>query len=569
LWTDSSRELQYSTHSSVFWVGVVSTKKRNEKEVTQKRKSIGDRWPFWQKLQFIMQQEKISFEVENNGAAKPVIASTNLDGATLSTRPIELHDFDRVLDFGKIIPASPADQVLRHQSGKDENDGSKPFQEHLFCLRGCFLFYFNPQSVVRSDGSNAHYRKLPLGVIPLERTEIEFPPGGRRVFQQHARTAGTRGYEFVIKHTPKDGTLDAEKGIRREEYIVAESLTQREEWKAVLTSRSGGLKRDTTLRPGVAPPSEVNNSVTNAALSVASQRTLDQAGESKRNLGKGDSTSKLDLTEDSRVRSDGPKNDGSGEATNAGATFAINSLAQYAANDNDEAGGIMDNELLKQFTKHRFRDEEWIDQYFQTHTDLEAEAMSREIEQTQLSVKRGLRGAVLEQYKYFVEASCEMTTMGTEVTKLRKLVDYQADVVSEMKDVNFADAYTESDMMLEDDGMYYDEDDDDDSEDEDEEREASLEDDEDSAASSQSSSSAQKSQLAKARKEADSANTGVLEANAASGRMEIPEWLEDVTEEISAFLKECRFTEATDLTLKAKHEVSELLNQVSHRLSFS
>jgi hypothetical protein len=44
--------------------------------------------------------------------------------------------------------------------------------------------------------------------------------------------------------------------------------------------------------------------------------------------------------------------------------------------------------------------------------------------------------------------------------------------------------------------------------------------------------------------------------------IEIPSWLADATEEISAFIKECRYTDATQLTLKAKAEVSEIMNQV-------
>jgi len=41
--------------------------------------------------------------------------------------------------------------------------------------------------------------------------------------------------------------------------------------------------------------------------------------------------------------------------------------------------------------------------------------------------------------------------------------------------------------------------------------------------------------------------------------MEIPEWLDDVPEEISAFIKECRYTDATELLLKAKAEIADTL----------
>ncbi len=42
--------------------------------------------------------------------------------------------------------------------------------------------------------------------------------------------------------------------------------------------------------------------------------------------------------------------------------------------------------------------------------------------------------------------------------------------------------------------------------------------------------------------------------------IEIPSWITDVCEEISAFIKESRYTDATELILKAKAEVSGILS---------
>jgi len=42
--------------------------------------------------------------------------------------------------------------------------------------------------------------------------------------------------------------------------------------------------------------------------------------------------------------------------------------------------------------------------------------------------------------------------------------------------------------------------------------------------------------------------------------IEVPSWLDDVSEEISAFIKECRYSDATDLLFKAKNEVNEILS---------
>jgi hypothetical protein len=48
------------------------------------------------------------------------------------------------------------------------------------------------------------------------------------------------------------------------------------------------------------------------------------------------------------------------------------------------------------------------------------------------------------------------------------------------------------------------------------------------------------------------------------GAIEIPSWFEeDVSEEISAYVKECRYTDATDLWAKAKQEVTEIMALVS------
>lgn len=42
--------------------------------------------------------------------------------------------------------------------------------------------------------------------------------------------------------------------------------------------------------------------------------------------------------------------------------------------------------------------------------------------------------------------------------------------------------------------------------------------------------------------------------------IEIPKWLGDAMEEILAFIKECRYTNATKLVLKVKAEVTEILH---------
>ena len=50
-----------------------------------------------------------------------------------------------------------------------------------------------------------------------------------------------------------------------------------------------------------------------------------------------------------------------------------------------------------------------------------------------------------------------------------------------------------------------------------------------------------------------------LPAGSSSAQIEIPPWIGDVREEVSAFIKESRYSDATELILKAKAEVSDIL----------
>ena len=47
-----------------------------------------------------------------------------------------------------------------------------------------------------------------------------------------------------------------------------------------------------------------------------------------------------------------------------------------------------------------------------------------------------------------------------------------------------------------------------------------------------------------------------------ANQIEVPTWLDDVVEEISAFVKESRYTDAIDLWSKAKNEIVELFEKV-------
>ena len=189
-----------------------------------------------------------------------------------------------------------------------------------------------------------------------------------------------------------------------------------------------------------------------------------------------------------------------------------------------------------------------------------------ELEQWQTNIKRGLRGAVLEQYEYFVEASREMTTMGKEVASLKAMVESQNEVLKEMKDMDFTAAFVdgEADSLNSDDGDIPDtphirpgrktrrrrdiaE------------QHALNDDDDHSDASSLSSDDKGPSNLKSKR-------SGVMdddEPHDNHNTIDIPPWLDDVNEEIAAFIKESRYSDATRLLFKAKNEVNEILTLVS------
>ena len=110
------------------------------------------------------------------------------------------------------------------------------------------------------------------------------------------------------------------------------------------------------------------------------------------------------------------------------------------------------NSALRQFGQMRFDEAAWIDDFFKRHNEYDAPGMVRKLEKWQGSMKKGLRGAVLEQYEYFVEASKEMTTMGREVATLRHLVDTQLETIQGMRTIDFAAAFADP---VADDYSYY------------------------------------------------------------------------------------------------------------------
>jgi hypothetical protein len=462
--------------------------------------------------------EKVTFMADTNSADRflprvAVTKSRTSNGRTnieKSFRPFEAVDMTRVLDFNE-VPDPPEDSTMR----VCEDGGSEglKFPVRNVCVRGGFLFYFDVEDVDdHVAGHYVSYHAPPLGVVPLDKVDVATPPGGRRVFRDHAHTDAKHGYEFVVIHAPDGGT----ETTRPAAFFVAESLAQREKWIKALRLRAE-ISSETKLRPN-----------------VSSRRTdgglMGDMG--RRGVGKrGKKGQKKGADEDDEL----------------------------------EEAEAKDMEMAKrEFGIIEFDDDEWLNRFFTANNDFEAGTKIDQLEQWQASIKRGLRGAVLEQYEYFVEASAEMTTMGKEVAAIKSMVETQQELIKEMKDIDFNAAFAEGEEedplgSVEDDGAI--------------EpgnmrskrprRRRQVQDNEEEAEESSLSSEEEDDDAANRTQKGRSKSFSVDVDDKDGDKIEIPVWLDDVHEEISAFIKECRYTDATDLLFKARNEVADILSQVS------
>jgi len=467
--------------------------------------------------------EKVTFIADTNSADRflPRIAvakSRTANGRTTiekNFRPFEAVDMTRVLDYNE-VPDPPEDTTMR--VAEDAGTDGLKFPVRNVCVRGGYLFYFDVEDV--DDHVNGHYVSYhapPLGVVSLDKVDIATPQGGRRVFREHAHTDARQGYEFVLVHAPDGGT----ETTRPAAFFVAESLAQREKWLKALRLRAE-LTAETKLRPNVSARRGSGGGGGGAGMGQLTTKST--ARRTKRNPRRRAATEDDADPEDAEAR------------------------------DVDMA--------KREFGVQDFGDESWLNNFFMSNNDFEAGNKIDQLEQWQSSIKRGLRGAVLEQYEYFVEASGEMTTMGKEVSALKTMVETQNFLIKEMKEIDFTAAFAEGD---EDDPL--------DSDDEDamdppntrtggrrarrRRRQVQNSDDEEDSSISSDEEGGTLRKLKTKLKSGMSVDIPDL----ADGLIEIPSWLEDVGEEISAFIKECRYTDATDLLFKARDEVNEIVSQ--------
>jgi len=415
------------------------------------------------------------------------------------------------------------------------------FPSRHFALRGGFLFYFGLTDVSGTGRSHyVTYHGPPRGVIPLDKVRVEFPPGGRRVFREHAQTNARTGYELAILHS--DPSVERP---RPPAFVVAESMVQREKWKKAIMARSQ-IEEHTKLRPASTFANQDPSLLTKPA-DLLQQRIQ---GEKKREafaMGSGSHTGRL-LTKDSKQKS----------------TRKGKRLLGRKDKKDYENEKITIQDVLKEFGKNSFSEKNWIDNYFEAHNEDDSAGRCRLMEKQQDAIKRGLKGAVLEQYEYFVEASGEMTKMGREVVDLKTLVETQVETIKEMKEIDFSGAILDpaEDENASDGGDLFQDN---------RKRNSRRNKKGGNNNKQQQSNNDDDSDMSSVSSEGDdSLRAGGRTGMASSfGKapilekitIEIPTQLDDVAEEILAYVKESRYSDATDLWAKTKQEAVEIMQQ--------
>jgi hypothetical protein len=337
--------------------------------------------PFHSSAMKEYQFEKVTFIPSplTNGECIPKITIGDQEA-----RDFQPEDMSRVMDYEN-MPPPPPDAPHGHLEFEMDDDATvsddapPKFPKRYFCLRGNFIFYYDMEDVDSSyNRYGAKFNAAPLGVIPLERTKVEFPQGGRRVFREHSKTEARSGYEMMIRHVPRagagltnandgDGTsvvgggagggtataTGVKSGKRRAPaYLVCDSSGQRDLWKKAIEVRSEMFQKPTKLRAA-----GTNANVSKIARAEGGSRSPDHgAGNRKTSRRVGGEISVL-----------------------AGV------IETEEQKDIDEA--------LEQFgSKTLFDDADWVNEYFESHDQVEGSEMCTKLERWQTSIKKGLRG---------------------------------------------------------------------------------------------------------------------------------------------------------------------------------
>jgi hypothetical protein len=217
--------------------------------------------------------------------------------------------------------------------------------------------------------------------------------------------AGARkGYEMAVR--VKHSTNNESEQMSC--YIILDSLGQRETWAGAIRLRCDLGNKLTLLRPGGIAGSRLmsvddsyyNEKVNPSAMAGRNQgSTVTRGHQSKKqkNLGQ--------------------------------RSFVAEAPVSSGNADLDAA--------IEQFGVSEFKEEKWVNEWLQKHSVGDLPGECDQLERWIDVIKNGLRGAVLEQYEYFVEASREMSTMGREVAWIRTLVERQQETLMTMRNIDF------------------------------------------------------------------------------------------------------------------------------------
>lgn len=499
------------------------------------------------------EEEHVTY-VRDESHVERLIPKISVGSGVSKRRNFEPEDMARVLDYDGIKEATPKDcQLLYCENGED----GPQFVSYHICIRGGYIFYFDPDDVDDKTGSYTTYESTPIGVVPLDDTIVQFPPGGRRAFREHAMTDARNGYELAILHNPNQISDDDRVEVRPPFFLVAESMGQRKEWEKAIKVR-GGLRKPTLLRMGY------------TSASVAKTTSLGAGNDGAKDGGASSSqqpeSAKMSKSADSTRSAEaaGPRNDEMLKiAKQEKSNKAVKGFATTGRRKGESKSTEMqimevaeDAELASavvEFGAADFNEKEWVDRWFQSHSDFEASDKCNLMDQWQNDMKRSLKGAVLEQYEYFVQASGQMTEMGREVSSLKSRIETQVDTLKEMKEIDFLGILYEGqeEDVFQNEQIF-----------------GGLGDDDDSEVDLELE--IQKSRGAQSLFGNTSIDPGKMgekltkdddETEENAPKIEVPAWLKNVDEEVSELVRECRYNDAIELHVKSKNEVEDLLER--------
>ena len=332
-------------------------------------------------------EERVTFTASEDSSVDffPRIAVTKTDQrygrVDKSFRTFEASDIGRVVDFPN-VPDPPPDGPMMHCENGTE------FPSRHFALRGGFLLFFDLGDVSGTGAQHyVTYHGPPLGCIPIHGCQVNFPPGGRRVFREHAQTNARTGYELAILHIP-----EGDEPPRPPAFVVAESLGQRERWAGAIRARAE-IDDHTNLR-AIASFAKDDPSV---LLGSTKPSDLLKQAESKRSLNSGRAGSSRTL-DASSGRGDGRDGGKDGGGKRSGTWKGKRGSMPGKDGKGGDGEESMVQEALMEFGKNNFAEKAWIDSYFESHSEKDAAARCRQLEKWQEAIKRGLKSAVLEQY---------------------------------------------------------------------------------------------------------------------------------------------------------------------------